>query len=91
MKDKTLAKQWVSTEQAAKLFGVSRVTVFNRIKKGQLKAEKIGRNYIISMSEVDRCLGRRGPLSEEEKMRIAETTRKAVEQYGAALRMLGKE
>ena len=84
-------KHWISTTKAAELLGVSRITVFNKIKQGILKAEKIGRNYVISTEEVNRFLGKKMPLSEEEKARIDEAVKRAVKQYGAALRMLGKE
>lgn len=91
MKDKTLGEQWVSTTKAASLLGVSRVTVFKRIKAGTLKAEKVGRNYLISVEEINSLLGKRGPLTDEEKARIDRAIKKAVKQYGTALRLLGKE
>jgi excisionase family DNA binding protein len=91
MGDKNAKKAWLSTAQAAELLGVSRVTVFKRIKDGTLMAEKVGRNYVIAADEVDRFLGKRGPLSEEEKAQIDEAVEKAVQQYGTALRMLGRE
>lgn len=82
---------WVSTTKAAQLLGVSRITVFKRIKQGVLRAEKAGRNYIISTDEINRFLGKKRPLNDEEKRRIDEAVKRAVKQYGAALRMLGKE
>lgn len=40
--------EFISTIEAAKKMGVSRVTVFNMIKDGRIKrAIKVGRNYII--------------------------------------------
>lgn len=84
-------KQWVSTTKAAEILGVSRVTVFKRIQQGTLRAEKVGRNYLIPIDEINRFLGKKGPLNEEEKARIDEAVKRAVKQYGTALRMLGKE
>jgi|GEM_PF-1489654 len=43
---------FVSTTEAAKLLGVSTVTVFKRIQKGEIKAQKVGRNYLIPRSEI---------------------------------------
>lgn len=43
---------FVSTTEAAKLLGVSSVTVFKRIQSGKIKAQKIGRNYLIPRSEI---------------------------------------
>ncbi|MBU0578287.1 helix-turn-helix domain-containing protein [Patescibacteria group bacterium] len=38
---------FISTAEAAKILGISRVSVFNKIKSGDIKAVKVGRNYII--------------------------------------------
>jgi excisionase family DNA binding protein len=91
MKDKTLGLHWISTTKAAELLGVSRITVFKKIKAGMIKAEKVGRNYLISVDEMNRVMGKRGPLTPEDKARIDKAIQRAVKQYGTALRMLGKE
>ena len=46
-------KSYISTYELAKLLGVSSVTVFKRIQKGQIKATKIGRSYAIPRSYVE--------------------------------------
>ena len=84
-------KHWISTTKAAELLSVSRITVFKKIKQGILKADKIGRNYLIPVDEINRFLGKKMPLSEAEKARVDEAVKRAVKQYGVALRMLGKE
>ena len=91
MAPKNTQKQWISTKEAAVILGVSRVTIFKRIKQEKLKAEKIGRNYVISTDEIDRYLGKQRPLNDAEKLLIDEAVKRAVKQYGSALRMLGKE
>jgi len=45
-------KKYISTSEVAKLLGISRVAVFNRIKKGKLNAIKIGRNFAIPEEEI---------------------------------------
>ncbi len=91
MKNKQEEPQWISTTKAAELLGVSRKTVFKRIQSKLIKADKVGRNYIIATDEINRLLGKRGPLTEAEKTRIDAAIQRAVEQYGTALRLLGKE
>ena len=63
--------------------------MFNRIKKGTLKAAKIGRNFAIPKEELENNLGRE--LSEEEKVVLSEGVRKVIEEYGETLQRLGKE
>lgn len=41
-------KQFYSVAEAAKKLGVSRIAVFKRIKKGDIKAMRVGRIYVIS-------------------------------------------
>ena len=78
----------LSTSEAAKILGVSRVTVFNRIKNGQIKAKKVGRNFIIPKSELGEFLTRK--LTPESKQEIEEAVRKTVKEYGETLRLLGE-
>jgi len=40
-------KEFLSTTELAKILGISSAAVFKKIKKGQIKAEKGGRNFII--------------------------------------------
>lgn len=80
---------YFTTAEAAKILGVSRVAVFNRIKTGKLKAIKFGRNFAIPREELENNLGRE--LSEEEKCILAEGVRRVVEEYGETLQRLGKE
>ncbi|PIV17885.1 MAG: hypothetical protein COZ15_00980 [Elusimicrobia bacterium CG_4_10_14_3_um_filter_49_12_50_7] len=78
-------KKLLSTTQAAALLGISRVAVFNKIKKGEIKAVKAGRNYAI---ETDDVTG--GDLTDEEKKNIAAAVDKTVAEYGEVLSKLGR-
>lgn len=80
---------YFTTSEAAKILGISRVAVFNRIKKGTLAAIRIGRNFAIPKEELEHNLGRE--LSVEEKEVIEEGVRKVIEEYGETLQRLGKE
>ncbi len=82
-------KKLISTTELAKILGVSRVTVFNRIKNGSIKASKIGRNFVIDTKDV---LGLKPyVLRENDKEEIQKAVKKTVFEYGETLRLLGKE
>ena len=85
-KDKTL----FSTLEVAKILGVSRVTVFNRIKSGEINALKVGRAYLISKEELNRYLGQE-ELTEARKQEINQNVDLILAEYGKALKMLGDE
>jgi excisionase family DNA binding protein len=86
-------KLYISVAELAKMLGISRVAVFNRIKKGQIPAEKIGRAYAISMNDVDEIVQgiNTKTLTEDQKRIIKKAVEKTVKEYGETLRLLGKE
>ncbi|MAG28837.1 hypothetical protein CL632_01670 [bacterium] len=82
-------KRFFSTTEAAKILGISRVAVFNRIKNGKIKAEKIGRNYMIPKENLGIVFNE--VLSEKLKEEINQGVEKVVKQYGEVLLRLGNE
>lgn len=82
-------KRYFSAPEIAKLLGVSRVAVFKKIKSGAIKAEKVGRNYIVPREEYETAVGLF--VSEKRKEEIKNAVGKVFNQYGGALRKLGKE
>ncbi|MFC1687097.1 helix-turn-helix domain-containing protein [Patescibacteria group bacterium] len=80
-------KEYISTIEAATILGISRVAVFKKIKKGDLKAKKVGRNYVIDREAV---LAHQGvKLDERAKVEIGRAVDKTVKEYGETLKMLG--
>lgn len=84
-----IEKQFVSTSELASILGVSRVTVFKMIKRGEIEAKKVGRNFIINKDELPIIFGRK--LSGSQKDLVEKSVSKTVEEYGETLRLLGKE
>lgn len=79
---------YLTTTELAKILDISHVAVFKKIKKGQIKAEKIGRNYAIKRSELGGIL--KTSLAAEERRGIDQSVRKTFEEYGVTLKLLGK-
>lgn len=80
-------KNLISSAKAASILGVSRVTVFRKIKSGELKAVRIGRSLLVfadQLTDVRR-------LTDDRKKEIEETVRRAVDEYGETFRLLGRE
>jgi len=46
-------KEFLSTSQLAKLLKISRVSVLKRIWKGNIKAVKVGRNFVVQRKDVE--------------------------------------
>ncbi|MEW6610918.1 MAG: helix-turn-helix domain-containing protein [Patescibacteria group bacterium] len=80
---------FISTSELAKLLGLSRVAVFKKIKKGEIPAEKKGRNFIIKKTDLPEFFGR--GLSERQKSEVEKAVEKIVKEYGETLRLLGQE
>ncbi len=81
-------KNLISTSEAAKILGVSRVTVFNKIKKGEIKAWKIGRNYVVDKRSLGLIYQ---DITPEQKRLIVKAVNKTVKDFREALRRLGRE
>ncbi|MFH1683956.1 MAG: helix-turn-helix domain-containing protein [Candidatus Margulisiibacteriota bacterium] len=81
--------KYISLPELAKLLGISRIAVYNRVKRGEIKASKIGRNYAIPRHYVESILGK--TLKEKEKETIDKAVKKTVKEYGKVLKLLGRE
>lgn len=82
-------KKYLTIPEAARILGISRIALYNRVKKGQVKAERVGRNYIISSSHIDHILGKK--LDKKDQNRIKNAVQRIFDEYGETLKLLGKE
>ncbi len=82
-------KKEFSTNEVAKLLGISRIAVFKKIKSGEIKAKKVGRNFVVEEKYLPEILGK--TLSKEKKQAIENAVKKTVVEYGETLKLLGKE
>jgi excisionase family DNA binding protein len=82
-------KEYYSVAEVAEILGISRISVFNRIKKGQINAVRIGRGYAIPAAALEFLLGK--ALRENEKREIEAAVKLAVKEYGEVLEKLGRE
>ncbi len=84
-----MKENFLSTQEVAKILGISRQAVIKKIHKKQLKAERIGHIFAIPKSELG--VSDSGELSEERRKIIKAGVKKTVKEYGEALEKLGKE
>ncbi len=82
-------KNLISTTELAALLGISRVAVFQKIKKGDIPAKKVGRNFVIDKKDVAHLIDKKP--SDKEKEEIRKAVKKTVSQYGETLKLLAKE
>jgi excisionase family DNA binding protein len=84
-----MEKEYITIPELAKVLGISRIAVFKKVKKGEIKAVKIGRNYAIPKKYVAEITGR--ALGEKDKKEIDAAVKKTVREYGETLKLLGKD
>jgi excisionase family DNA binding protein len=82
-------EKYITIPELARLLGVSRIAIYNRVKKGQIPAKKIGRTYVITDQTVAEILGRK--ITRQGKKRIDAAVGRTVREYGEVLKMLSKE
>ena len=51
-------KEHFSTAEVGKILRISRVAVLKKINAGHIKAQKVGRNYIIAQEDLDIARGK---------------------------------
>ncbi len=81
--------QYISIAQLAKTLGISRIAVYKKVKKGQIKAIRIGRSFAIPRKYLTDITGK--TLSEKDKKIIDEAVKKTFKEYGELLKLLGRE
>jgi excisionase family DNA binding protein len=93
MENNKIKPKYITVAEMAKVLGVSRITVFNKIKKGQIPAEKIGRAFAIPYDYVEEFTQNFGTekMTEAKKAYIEKAVGKIVKEYGETLKLLGKE
>ncbi len=89
MRNLILKKNLYSTSEVAELLGISRQAVSQKIKSGEIKAQKIGRNYVVAPQDLPHYLV--AELSEEKKEMILKVVERALKEYGETFRLLSKE
>ena len=82
-------QKFITIPQLAKLLGLSRIEVYRKVRKGQIPAIRIGRNYAISDRDVAHILGKE--MSNKDKSQISAAVKKVVKEYGEVLKRLSKE
>ena len=81
-------KEYLSIAEVAEMLGYSRQHVLRLVNSGEIKAERVGRSFIIKTENLP------GPLSSitpAEKKEIDATVDKVMKHYEEAIRKLGKE
>lgn len=81
--------KYITIPELARLLGVSRITIYNRVKKGKIPATKIGRIYAITDRTITSILSK--TVTSSGKKRIDAAVRKAVREYGEVLKLLSRE
>lgn len=88
-KDKSIKNQYLTTQELADILKISRIAVFQKIKNKTIKAEKIGRNYVINKKDLEGIVFT--GMSEKIKKDIKKSVARVVKEYGETLKLLGKE
>ena len=83
-----MENKYLSISEVAKLLKISRIAVYKKVKKGQIKAIKIGKHFAIPNKSINEAKYR--TLRGIDRARIRRAVRKTVREYGETLRLLGR-
>jgi len=82
-------KKMYSTQEVANILKLSRIEIFRKIKSGKLKAEKVGRNYVIDQDDLLEALGK--IVGASKTLRIESAVKRAIKEYGKTFKKLSEE
>lgn len=82
-------KDYYSIAELARIIGVSRIAIYNKVRAGKIEAKKVGRMFVIPKSEIESVLGT--SISEKQKRVIDAGVRKTIKEYSITLKKLGSE
>ena len=82
-------KKYITIPELARRLGVSRITIYKRVKKGQIPATRVGRIYVITDRTIRAILGRR--ITARQRKLIDTAVLRVVREYGEVLKRLGRE
>jgi len=51
-----ISTDYISIPALAKKLGISRIAVYKKVKKGQIKGVKIGRNFVVSKKDINKTI-----------------------------------
>lgn len=80
---------YMTIPQLARMLGMSRITVYKKVKSGEIAATRVGHVYMISDKEISRVTSTR--LTGAAKRQIDRAVKKTVKEYGEVLERLGNE
>lgn len=83
------SREYYSTSEAARVLGISRIAVFKKITRGEMRAQRVGRNYIIAANDLSPLRG--NALHEHEKGVIKKAVQKAINEYNEMFKLLSHE
>lgn len=85
----TINKEYLTITELAELLHISRVAVYKRIKKGEIKAKLIGKVYFIPREYCEEFAYKK--ISAKLKKEVVKGVKRVMLEYGDVLKKLGKE
>lgn len=79
-----------SSNEVAKILHLTHAGIYKKIRRGEILAHKIGHNYVIRGDDLYHYVYP-SDLTEHRKQIIKDIVEKVVDDYGEALKKLGKE
>lgn len=84
-----LPENSLTVPELAERLGISRVSAWNKVKKGEIPAVKVGRQYVVSAHDARIATGEQ--LSSEHKRWLEDAVDRVVREHGPILKRLSRE
>lgn len=75
-----ITKDYISIPALAKILGISRIAVYKRVKKGQIKGVKVGRNFVVSKRDINKTIDRNRYITIPQLAKVLQVSRVCIHQ-----------
>ena len=82
-------KEYLTVKELADILHISRQAVFKKVKNGEIKADLVGKTYIIPKKSLSGIYA--GELTQAQKKDIDQGVAKVIKEYGDVIKKLGEE
>ena len=83
------SKEYLTIKELTEILHLSRQAIFRKVKSGEIKAEMVGKTYIIPKQQLDHVFY--NTLSNKFKKEIDRGVSKVIKEYGDVIKKLGEE
>ena len=84
-----MPKEYYTVPEIADILNVSRISIYRKVKKGEIRATMVGKTYIVHSKDLAEILGRK--ITRKEQELVDSAVKMSIKEYGKVFKLLAQE